>query len=79
MVDYGGRALNGLGLLQGYQTQPNSECHNPKCGRQTASDKIRSREGKSPDHQLRSLKCAKWERMWVHTDSQEVGLEAAIL
>jgi hypothetical protein len=63
MVGYGGRALNGLGVLQGYQTQPNSECHNPKWGSQTASDKIRSQEGKSPDHQLRSLKCAKWERM----------------
>jgi hypothetical protein len=24
--------LNGLGALQGYQTQPNSECHNPKVG-----------------------------------------------
>ena len=79
MFGYGGRALNGLGVLQGYQTQPNSECHCPKRGSQTASDKIRRREGKSPDHQLRSLKCAKWERMWVGYNSQEVGLEAATL
>jgi hypothetical protein len=32
MIGYGGRALNGLGVLQGYQTQPNSECHNLKVG-----------------------------------------------
>ena len=48
-------------------------------GSETAGDKLRSREGNSPDHQLRSLNCAKWKRMWSRTDNQEVGLEAAIL
>ena len=42
-------------------------------------DNFHGREGNNPDRQLRSLKCAKWERMWKRRDSQEVGLEAAIL
>ena len=41
--------------------------------------KVRGREGNSPDRQLRSLMQAKWERLWKRSDSQEVGLEAAIL
>ncbi len=48
-------------------------------GSETTGAKIRGREGKSPDRQLRSLNSAKWERMWCCRDSQEVGLEAAIL
>ena len=32
-------------------------------GSQTASDKVRSREGKSPDRQLRSPSLSKWKRM----------------
>jgi hypothetical protein len=48
-------------------------------GSETAGAKIRSREGKSPDRQLRSLIRAKWERMWCCPDSQDVGLEAAII
>ena len=48
-------------------------------GSETAGAKIRSREGNNPDRQLRSLSSAKWERMWCCRDSQEVGLEAAIL
>ena len=48
-------------------------------GSQSTGDNFRGREGNNPDRQLRSLKCAKWERMWICTDSQEVGLEAAIL
>ena len=48
-------------------------------GSETTGAKIRGREGKSPDRQLRSLISAKWERMWCCPDSQEVGLEAAIL
>ena len=51
---HGGRALFGLGALLGYQIQINSECHVLILGSQTASDKIRSRKGNSPDHQLRS-------------------------
>ena len=42
-------------------------------------DKLHGREGNNPDRQLRSLKWAKWERMWNYIDTQEVGLEAAIL
>ena len=41
-------------------------------------DKVRGREGNSPDRQLRSQIVSKWERMWIFTDNQEVGLEAAI-
>ena len=48
-------------------------------GSETTGAKIRGREGKSPDRQLRSLICAKWERVWCCTDSQDVGLEAAII
>ena len=48
-------------------------------GSQTASDKVRSREGKSPDRQLRSPNPSKWKRMWKRRDNQEVGLEAANL
>ena len=54
MENLGGRALNGLGafkVTEPYQT-PNAE--DLLIGSQTASDKIRSQEGKSPDHQLRS-------------------------
>jgi len=51
----GGRALDGLGGLPPYQTQPNSECRQLDPGSQTAGDKVRGREGKSPDRQLRSL------------------------
>ena len=48
-------------------------------GSQTAGAKVRSREGNSPDQQLRSRNCAKWERKWNSTDNQDVGLEAAII
>ena len=50
----GGRALNGLGVLPDYQTQSNFECRHVDRGSETAGDKFRSREGKSPDRQLRS-------------------------
>ena len=75
----GGRALFGLGGLQAYRTQANSEYRCAKRGSETASDKVRSREGNSPDRQLRSLSLAKWETMSICSDSQEVGLEAATL
>lgn len=41
-------------------------------------DKVRGREGNNPEHQLRSQMKSKWERRWIFTDNQEVGLEAAI-
>ena len=75
----GGRALNGLGAQQRYRTQSNSECRDVQPGSQTAGDKLRGREEKSPDRRLRSPNRAKWKRKWDRPDSQEVGLEAAIL
>ncbi len=62
-------------------TNPLQTPNTRKCnhGRQTAGDKFRRREGNSPDRQLRSLNTSQWETMWKGSDSQEVGLEAAIL
>ena len=51
----GGRALDGLGgkkLTNSNQT-PNAIKSKP--GSETVGDKLHSREGNSPDHQLRSL------------------------
>jgi len=78
-MDGGGRALDEKGVLCDSFTQPNSEYHHLNHGSQTMGDKLHGRKGNSPDRQLRSLKQAKWERMWDRLDSQEVGLEAAIL
>ena len=75
----GGRALNGLGALPGYQSQSNSECRDVKRGSETAGDKLRGREGNSPDPPLRSLNRAKCKRKWEHVDSQDVGFKAAII
>ena len=58
----GGRALNGLESLPGYQNQSNSEFHGSQYpGIQAAMDKLRSREGNSPDRQLRCLNTIKWK------------------
>ena len=57
----------------------NSEYQQVERGSQTAGANVRCQEGNNPDHQLRSLKLAKWETKWEGIDSQEVGLEAAIL
>ena len=51
----GGRALNGLGGFTAYRSLSNSECRQLILGSQTMCDKIHSRKGNSPDHQLRSL------------------------
>ena len=48
-------------------------------GRQTAGANVRSRKGNNPDRQLRSQITTKWETMWEGSDSQDVGLEAAII
>ena len=53
MYALGRRALDGLGALPGYQTQPNSEGRDVLCGSESTGDKIRGREGNSPDRQLR--------------------------
>jgi hypothetical protein len=50
----GGRALDGLGGREPYQTQPNCEYRRVEAGSQTAGAKVRRREGNSPDRQLRS-------------------------
>ena len=74
----GGKALDGLGGVTAYQTQSNSECRKTTYGSETACDKVRSRKGNSPDQQLRSRNTAKCKMKFGCTDSQEVGLEAAI-
>ena len=50
----GGRELDGLGSVNGYQIQLNYECREVQSGSQTAGAKLRCREGNSPDRQLRS-------------------------
>ena len=61
-VPGGGRALNGLGAPPGCQNQSNSEFRRSHYHRnQAARDKLRSREGNSPDHQLRCLNVIKWK------------------
>ncbi len=51
--------LIGIGGLPAYPTQPNSEYHHWNRGSQTAGDKLRGREGKSPDRRLRPRMLAK--------------------
>ena len=78
----GGRALDGLGALPGYRSQPNSECRfgrKPESGSETVGDKLHGQKGNSPDPLLRSLNLAKCKRKWEHADSQDVGLEAATI
>jgi hypothetical protein len=55
----GGRALNELGPIPGYQPQPNSEYHGVKRGSESAGDKLRRQKGNSPDQQLRCPNTAK--------------------
>ena len=62
-------------LTKAYQT-PNAML--PMLRSQTARDKLGSREGNSPDLQLRSQMYAKWKTMWNCENNQDVGLEAAI-
>ena len=57
----------------------NSEYQDRLSGRHTAGANVRRQEGYNPDRQLRSPNVAQWKTMWEGTDSQEVGLEAAIL
>ena len=48
-------------------------------GSQTAGDNLRGQKGNSPDRRLRSQNDAKWIRKSNCGDSQDVGLEAAII
>ncbi len=75
---FGGKALDGLGGVTACQTQSNSECRKSTYGSETAGNKVRSQEGNSPDQQLRSRNTTKCKMKLECTDSQEVGLEAAI-
>ena len=61
MLTDGGRALDGLGPIPGYQNQSNSEYRQVKYGSQAAGDKLRGREGNNPDRQLRCLNTVKWK------------------
>ncbi len=57
-----GRALDGLESPPGYQNQSNSEFYGSQYhSNQAARDKLRSREGNSPDRQLRCLNIVKWK------------------
>ena len=47
--------LIGLGSFTGYQTLINSECYNILLGSEARGANVTRREGKNPDHQLRSL------------------------
>src|SRR5438874_4440800 len=67
------------GPSAGYQPHANCECQNERTVSETAGAKLRRREGNSPDHQLRSQKEAQCQRPFVRPDSQDVGLEAAII
>jgi hypothetical protein len=69
----------GSGPSAGYQPQANCECQKEEPVSETAGAKLRRREGNSPDHQLRSQRDAKCQRRSVCEDSQDVGLEAAII
>ena len=76
----GGRALDGLGAKCWLPTP--TKLRMPACAgaaSETAGAKLRRRKGNSPDHQLRSPKDAQCERKSVRPDSQDVGLEAAII
>ena len=46
--------LIGLGGFTAYQTLTNSECYNMFHGSEALGAKVQRREGKNPDHQLRS-------------------------
>ena len=50
----GGRALDGLGGKHLTKSNQTMNAINPKPGSETVGDKLHSREGNSPDHQLRS-------------------------
>ena len=75
---HGGRALEECGGVKSYQVPSNSECREPAHGSETACDKVRSREGNSPDRRPRSRNEAECKMMCGCADSQEVGSEAAI-
>eukprot|EP01023_Acetabularia_acetabulum_P057218 TRINITY_DN665_c0_g1_i4.p2 TRINITY_DN665_c0_g1~~TRINITY_DN665_c0_g1_i4.p2 ORF type:complete len:105 (-),score=7.34 TRINITY_DN665_c0_g1_i4:652-966(-) len=71
--------LVGLGGVKSYQTLSNSECLYMFLCSEGMGAKVHVREGKNPDHRLRSPSVYQVEKMWYDClDSQDVGLEAAI-
>ena len=74
----GGKALDDCGGVKAYQNQSNSECRKSTYGSETVCAKVHSQKGNSPNRQLRSRNNAKCKMKSGCTDSQEVGLEAAI-
>jgi hypothetical protein len=75
----------GVELLKGdvglpaYTLLPNSEYLSAYLGSESARDNLRGQEGNNPDHPLRSLNSAKFDRKLFCGDSQDVGLEAATI
>ena len=51
----GGKALDGLGGRNPVNSNQTRNAINREPGSETVGDKLHSREGNSPDHQLRSL------------------------
>ncbi len=75
----GGRALHGLGAKCWLPTPSKLRMPPRENVSETAGAKLRRQKGNSPDHQLRSPKDAECQRKSVRKDSQDVGLEAAII
>ena len=68
--------------LGGYPPTHPNQTPNTTClcrGSQTAGDNLRGQKGNNPDRQLRSLIITKFLRKLGCRDSQDVGLEAAII
>ena len=75
----GGRALSGLGAKRWLPTPTKLRMPEVEPVSETAGAKLRRRKGNSPDHQLRSQSITQCERESVRPNSQDVGLEAAII
>ena len=75
----GGRALIGIGGLPLTELIQTANASTLELRSETAGAKLRCRKGNSPDPRLRSLIHAQCKRMSGRRDSQDVGLEAAII
>ena len=75
----GGRALDGLGAKCWLPTPLKLRMPVARRVSETAGAKLRRQKGNSPDHRLRSQRDPQCERESVRNDSQDVGLEAAII
>jgi CRP-like cAMP-binding protein len=75
----GGRALFGFGASAVTTPRQTANASNGIVVRETAGAKLRRPKGNSPDHRLRSPSSAECARGSVRPNSQDVGLEAAII